>query len=191
MREDRDLLRAARRGDLRAAEQLVERHHRMVRALACRLAPHPDDGDDVAQEVFLAALRGLERFRGEGSVAAWLRGIVRNQARLAWRRCARDRSVHFDDLAAYIEDLAENTAATDEHDPARADALAHCLDQLDPRARRLIELRHVKGLSSLAIGELMGAKPPTVRTTLVRLHARLHDCIRRRLQRNAVELRHG
>ncbi|MFW5752605.1 MAG: RNA polymerase sigma factor [Planctomycetota bacterium] len=188
---DHDLLRSARRGDLGAAEQLVERHHRMIRALACRLAPHPEDGDDIAQETFLAALRGLERFRGEGSVAAWLRGIVRNQARLAWRRCARDRSVHFDDLAAYIEDLAEEAAAANEHDPARTAALTHCLDQLDPRARRLIELRHLKGLSSLAIGELMGAKPPTVRTTLVRLHARLQECIRRRLQRDAVGLRHG
>ncbi|MFQ5718708.1 MAG: RNA polymerase sigma factor [Acidobacteriota bacterium] len=78
---DEELIRAWRAGEADAFDRLVERHMKRIYALAFRLTGSHDAADDLAQESFIRAHRGLSRFRGEARFGTWLTRILLNLAR--------------------------------------------------------------------------------------------------------------
>jgi len=78
---DEDLLQEARRapeGDLRAFEQLVERHHRRIVANCRYITRDPNNAEDLAQEVLTKAFFGLNRFEGRSTFRHWIQKIKIN-----------------------------------------------------------------------------------------------------------------
>ena len=65
-------------GNDRDIAALFERYHRHVVAWACRITGAYDAANDIAQEVFIKALTGIDRFRGASRVTTWLYSITRN-----------------------------------------------------------------------------------------------------------------
>lgn len=65
-------------GDREAFRVLVERYSKMVFSLAFRMTGNEDDAEDVVQETFLRAYRGLDRFESRSSMATWLFRIATN-----------------------------------------------------------------------------------------------------------------
>ena len=55
-----------------AFDVLVERHRRSVYQLCYRIVGNQEDANDLSQEVFLRAYRGLSRFRGNAALSTWL-----------------------------------------------------------------------------------------------------------------------
>ncbi len=86
--DDRDqvLLQRLAGGDSKAFDEIVADHHAAVARLVYRLLAWDDEADDVVQEVFLAAWRHWPRFRGEATLATWLRRIAVNQCRVRQRK---------------------------------------------------------------------------------------------------------
>ena len=62
--EDMALVERCRRGDLGAFEELYRAHAGKLFSVACRMLGNPSDAEDLLQEIFLAAHRKLESFRG-------------------------------------------------------------------------------------------------------------------------------
>jgi RNA polymerase sigma-70 factor (ECF subfamily) len=85
---DATLVRASMAGDRSAFAQLVRRHHRRVRGLAILLVPDAHAAEDVIQETFLRAYRGLRDCADPDRFGAWVSGIARNHAR-EWLRSRR------------------------------------------------------------------------------------------------------
>ena len=86
--QDRDsaaLVRRAQTGDETAFSEIVTLYERFVFHTAVRVlrmsGGNPDDGEDVAQNVFLKAWRSLDSFRGDCAVSTWLYRITVNAAR--------------------------------------------------------------------------------------------------------------
>jgi RNA polymerase sigma-70 factor (ECF subfamily) len=77
--EDPDL-EGARQGDREAFGRLVRRHHRRVYAAALHILGSHSDADDVTQEAFVRAFRGLASFDGRADVFTWLYRITVNTA---------------------------------------------------------------------------------------------------------------
>lgn len=78
---DEDLLHKVRRapeGDLRAFEQLVERHYRRVVANCRYITRDPNNSEDLSQEVFAKAFFAISRFEGKSSFKHWLQKIKIN-----------------------------------------------------------------------------------------------------------------
>jgi sigma-70-like protein len=103
--EDRDraLVDRARAGDTGAFEMLVRRYQGWVFTLAVRMLGDRAEAEDMAQEIFLKAYRGLKRFKGASRFSTWLYTIANhhclNQLEARRRRpsvCRRagDRSDH-------------------------------------------------------------------------------------------------
>jgi RNA polymerase sigma-70 factor (ECF subfamily) len=65
-------------GDLRAFEELVERHRGRILANCRYMTRSPDDAEDLAQEVFARAFFGLKNFRGQAAFGTWLQRIKVN-----------------------------------------------------------------------------------------------------------------
>ena len=88
--DERALVEAVLRKDRKATAQLVARYADPVYAYVLqRLAPRTDLVDDLVQEVFLGALRGLRSFAGHSSLRAWLLGIARHKVEDHYRAVFR------------------------------------------------------------------------------------------------------
>jgi RNA polymerase sigma factor (sigma-70 family) len=88
---DGELVRRSLEGDTLAFAQLVEKHHGLVFAIALSTAGDVAEAQDVAQEAFVEAWRGLGTLREPTRVGTWIAGIARNIARRWRRRAARRR----------------------------------------------------------------------------------------------------
>src|SRR5262245_971995 len=78
--DEADLIRRCRQGERAAQEQLYRRHRRQVAANLYRVIGQRGELDDLVQEVFVIAFRGLDRFRGEARLSTWLYRICVNVA---------------------------------------------------------------------------------------------------------------
>jgi RNA polymerase sigma-70 factor (ECF subfamily) len=83
---DQALVAAYRRGDQRAAAELVRRHGPAVGRFLYTSGALAADIEDLVQETLFRAFRGLERWRGDASFRSWLFTIAGNLMRDAFRR---------------------------------------------------------------------------------------------------------
>ena len=87
---DDSLLAASRAGDVTAFGHLVERYHNLVCAVAYARTGDRSISEDIAQETFLAAWKGVSRLRDAEKLRGWLCAIARNLAGKAMRRRRRE-----------------------------------------------------------------------------------------------------
>src|SRR5438874_5441241 len=129
-------------------ETLFRRYSRYVAAVALRLLGRDDEIDDVVQEVFLAALRGLGRLREPEAVRGWLATVT---VRIAGRRLRRRKLRALFGLRADVE-LPARDAPPDQR--ALLVRVYRLLDELPVRERVAWTLRHVEGEKREAVARL-------------------------------------
>lgn len=172
-----DLAERVRRGDREAAAELIARYEPRVRLYAAKLAPRPGLAEDIAQKAFLQALQSIERYDPSRDLGFWLQGIVRHVALQEWRELTRRSRVERDDLAAYLEELAEAPA---DDDAARArflKLLRGCIERLPDRAREMVKLHYSLGARCQEVAERLGIQLGAVKMALVRIRRMLRDCV--------------
>src|SRR5690242_18975465 len=79
------VLQAARQGRIGAQEQLFRQFQHAVWTLALRLTDQRADAEEVTQDAFLKALKGLHNYRGDAPFGMWLRQITINEAMMRRR----------------------------------------------------------------------------------------------------------
>lgn len=157
------------------ATELVRRFQaeiwRYLRFLGCEDA----QADDLTQETFLAVIRKPFEHRSDHETSAYLRKVARNQMLMIIRQSKRGPTVQ--DL-----ELAENVWAESvvESSDDYLDALEDCLESVNGRARRAIELHYRNRASRLTIADKLDMKPDGVKTLLRRTRALLRQCIERK-----------
>lgn len=156
-------------------EAVVRRYEGYARALAARLAPTVAEADDIAQEAFLVLLTRRDDYDLGIDAKPLLAAIVRNLARQAWDRHIRGSRFRRDELAAYLEEMAEDDAPL--YEEACKLALRRCLEKASDKERTLINLRYTAGCGSQDIAERLSTSAEAVRMALVRIRVRLKGCI--------------
>jgi len=68
-------------GDQEAFDEIVSRYRERVYQLALRVIRNPQDAEEVTQDTFIRAFRGLANFRGDSALVTWLYQIANNLAR--------------------------------------------------------------------------------------------------------------
>jgi RNA polymerase sigma-70 factor (ECF subfamily) len=186
--EDRALIDRVRNGDRRASSLLFRRHADDVYRRLTRLVGPDPEREDLVQEVFIAAFRGLARFRGDASFSTWLYKVSVHVAYAHLRRRKRrplDAEDALDKLAMDPE-LGPEARATQRQQLQRALAF---LDRLKPDKRIAFVLREVEGMSLAEIGELVDAKPAAVGQRVKYAQAELTAMIERDQKRRHREER--
>ena len=169
----------ARKGDDDAFRELVELHHRQIYRLAMRvLNCDRNHAEDVCQEVFLRAFRGLPRFDGGVRFGAWLHTIAMNVCISEYRKrraLKRDRRTLSIDAPIGGHDDLHIDPLSNEVDPgARADqrefanAVREAVAQLPEEFRHAVLLRDMQNLSYEEIAGILGVPPGTVRSRIHR-----------------------
>ena len=177
MKDQEHIIARARRGDADAFEQLVAAYRNQVFRLAMRMCGNEADADEVAQEAFLSAWKGLPNFRGESRFSTWLYQLTNHAAIDRLRREKRQ---------AAAEDIDGITAADDGLSPQqqveRAETrreVRSALMQLPEEYRQVLVLRFMQELSYEEIGQTLKLPAGTVKSRLNRAKAQLKDILSR------------
>lgn len=214
-RTEPELVAAVGRGDEGAFEVLFGRYRERIGAYAYRILCDHALSEDVAQEVFIAALRQLRDAERPIAFKPWIYEVAKNTCIDELRRTRRRRQVPLE---------AERTPADDEtglpsrdqqpdlpsRDPPpdaaleskqRLDDLCGAFRGLSETHHRVLVLRELDGLSYLEIGERLGMSRAVVESTLFRARQRLAEeyeelisgrrCQRVRLMLDAHQPRSG
>lgn len=160
-----------------AVEAFVRRHQgptwRFLRLCGCPA----DAADDLVQEALLAALHKRIVDRDDGAAAAWLRGAAGNLWRMHLRGNARRAAC----TAKAVAERAIVLCTADDDGEAWLAALRGCLQQLDGRARELLEHSYGHSAPRETIAAAMGLRPEGVKTYLRRVRDILRQCVLRRI----------
>jgi RNA polymerase sigma-70 factor, ECF subfamily len=168
---ERELLRRARAGDEDAFAELVVMHADRVYATLRRFGLDPTEADEVAQEVFLRAWRGLPRFEQRAQFSTWLYRIAFNEAQRRLSRRAARRVEPGVDREDPIVTLPESPALGPEAralDREFAGMLERALGQLPDDWRMAVVLRDIDGLSTREAAEIVGVREAAFKSRLHR-----------------------
>lgn len=172
---DAVLVRRFLDGDDHAFEALFRKYQSPIYGLVSRMVPG-EDAQDLTQDVFCNALRGLRTFRGDSKFSTWLYSIARNVClnRIRHNSCVREESLEaMSEERPYVElhdHSADVEALVEQHE--LQDLVASVLSTLPTEQRLLIILRDFEQLSYEEIGQITD-------TSLANVKSRLH---RARLQ---------
>ena len=178
---DTELVRRFKEGDQNAYSEIVRRYQNRVYTMCLRWMKDPHIAEEVAQDVFLALFRALERFRGDAQLSTWIYRVVVNHCKN--RRLYRQRrhvnkhesleGERDDDMPA--RQIASDGPGTDAftHQSEAQVLVQEGLARLDEEQRQIIVLRDVQDLSYEEIGEILDLPRGTVKSRLHRARAQL------------------
>src|SRR5580700_1122197 len=184
--EDQSLVLRARSGDRQALEDLVQRHQAWIYNIAVRMLHHPQDAEDVTQEILIKVLTRLSSFEGRSSFRTWLYRIVVNHV-LNMKRGrveVRHASIDFASYGAALDDtpeleLADPKGTSAETDLLVSEAMISCTSGmllcLDREQRLTFILGAIFGVSDTVAAEVLEISPDNFRQRLARARRDLRN----------------
>lgn len=187
------LVAAAKRGDERAFETLVEHNQPRIYSLALRYTRVHEDAEDVVQQTFQKAFVYLHKFEGKSFFSTWLTRIAINEALMLLRKGRAIREVSIDD-----SNIEGGTAPALEIPDASPDPEAKYLQregvrilfaamgQLRPGMRAAIELRELGELTPLETARRMGLSVNAVKSRVFHGRRKLREKLLRYMSRTNI-----
>jgi RNA polymerase sigma-70 factor (ECF subfamily) len=185
---DKLLLDRYRQGDDRAFDDIVRRYHEPIFRRVFGLLRNHEDAEEVTQDTFLRARRGLETFRGDAAFSTWLYQIATNLAHnrywFWWRRRRHD-AVSLDGAVSAGSELTLAEVLPDEAPNPGQEAVTRelverveaAMQQISPSHREILTLRNVKDLSYEEIAALLDLSLGTVKSRIARARDALKQAL--------------
>ena len=160
---DAELLALVAEGSSAALETLYRRHGPWLAARLSRRCADPAVVDDALQDTFVAVWKSAGKWSGKGEPAAWLWGIaVRRLVDALRKRPPMAYPIEEPDLSP-VESAEERVLLGVEHGD-----LAGALGRLSPELRSVVQATILDGLTTREAGQLLGLRPGTVKTRMMR-----------------------
>jgi RNA polymerase sigma factor (sigma-70 family) len=178
---DHQLVTAVRAGDDRAFERLYERYHRRIAAYIYGMVNDYARAEDIAQDVFMSALRRMRETERSIAFKPWIYEIAKNACIDQFRRSRRAEEVSYDaeeglgaaDFGRLVTSGPTPDAAVDQK--MSLDHLCGAFGGLSETHHEILVMRELEGLSYREIGERLGMSRPSVESTLFRARRRLTE----------------
>jgi RNA polymerase sigma-70 factor, ECF subfamily len=176
---DLQLVERCRGGDDSAFEELYRRHAGRLYNLAYRMAPSPQDAEDLLQDIFLLAHRKLEGFRGESSLGTWLYRLAMNHCLDVLRHRHTRMGQHTDSLdAPEAPQVAARVPLLG--GVSRLD-LERAIARLPPACRAAFLLHDVEGLGHLEVAKVLGVSEGTSKSQVHKARMRIRAYLSREI----------
>ena len=157
---------------------LLLSHRAMLLGYIASIVRDSDLAEDVFQNVSLVVLNKAHQLRNDDAFPQWARRIARLEALSARRSHLRSPEL----LDQSMLELVEDEWSASDADPTEwRVALRECVEKLSPKARKLIELRYLEGLSAGDVAERVNSSLNTVYVALTRTYRHLARCVESRL----------
>ena len=187
--DSEDLIQRMKKGEDAAFAALVRSNWDKVFSRAYGLLKNREDAEEVAQDTFIRAKRGVSSFRGECSASTWLHRIATNLARNKywyWWRRKRGESLSIDSsLTGEASDISIIDTMQSEAPTPSDDALTSEFEQLLPQAMATLDekyaqvllMRTERELSYDEIAEELNISVGTVKSRLSRAREQLREAL--------------
>lgn len=162
---------------MKAAEELFRRYHAPVRQLVGRMLRQAPETEDLVQEVFLKAFRGIHGFKGESSFKTWIYQIATNtclnhlaKAERKYAHDALEQPIGPDGELTLADRLASSKPGPEATLETREvyERVVSAIDRLSPEFRAVVVLRDLQDLSYEEVAESLGLNLGTVKSRLAR-----------------------
>jgi RNA polymerase sigma factor (sigma-70 family) len=172
---------SVRAGDDRAFERLYERYHRRIAAYIYGMVNDYARAEDIAQDVFMSALRRMRETDRPIAFKPWVYEIAKNACIDQFRRARRAEEVSYDaeeglgaaDYGRLVTTGPTPDVAVDQK--MSLDHLCGAFGGLSETHHEILVMRELEGLSYREIGERLGMSRPSVESTLFRARRRLTE----------------
>lgn len=175
---DEELVQRAQQDDERAFGMLVQRYESKVYSLALRMVRNPEDAEDVLQDTFLRAFRGIKSFLGNSTFSTWIYRIAANSALMRLRKKQLP--------TVSIEDAEERETPISITDwkPGPVEqlltqetlrAMEEAIESLPPEFRQVFILRDVEELSNAEVAEILDLSVAAVKSRLHRARLKVRN----------------
>ena len=168
------LVERARRGDERAYEAVYRRYVGRVYAVSLRMCGDAQMAEEITQDTFVKAWRGLDRFRGDSQFTTWLHRITVNlvlqNRRSLGRRAAKEEATDdVDGLGRSVRPAQTGTKID----------LERAIAGLPAGARDVIVLRDVQGYKYREVADMLGVAVGTVKAQVHRARKMVQENLER------------
>ncbi|MEQ8713512.1 MAG: sigma-70 family RNA polymerase sigma factor [Cyclobacteriaceae bacterium] len=165
-----ELINASRLGSRDAQYQLYKLYNKAMFNVSLRITNHWEEAEDVVQESFVKAFRGLDSFRGDSTFGSWLKRIVINDSLTK----VKARKLHFTPMDESLEYLPDDD--DEGYDIERALSVANvkaAMNQLSDGYRTVLSLYLLEGYDHGEIAEILDITESTSKTQYKRAKDRL------------------
>lgn len=176
------LVQQAKDGHEPAFEQLVRMYQSDVRGFLSRRIGNSPTIDDVAQDVFIAAIRNITQLKDNSSVRGWLLGITRNKLIDHLRKVSRQKATGCEHIESILAcDSLERTSGSSPMEQDMLDSLKQCISNLKPKSQELVNRFYFDNETAEQISNHSNVTSSAVRMSLLRIRKSLAKCIRNSL----------
>ena len=174
---DYALTQRASEGDMKAFEELYERHNRRVYSLCLRMTANVTEAEDLAQEVFIQLFRKIGSFRGESAFTTWLHRLTVNQVLMHFRKrgVRLEQTTEDGETPVQVVKGTENPSAMPIVDRI---ALDKAIAQLPPGYRTVFTLHDIEGHEHEEIARMLGCSVGTSKSQLHKARMKLRALLR-------------
>lgn len=177
-------IKALKAGDRKAFAAMVDAYSPKLYKLALRMSGDPLEAEEILQEAFLKAYRGLENFRGGSKLSTWLYRITANEALMRHRKHELEK-VPIDeplllDNGAEIPRELKDWCCLPEAELMSAEAqdtLDIAINSLSPALRAAFVLRDLHGLSTREAADVLQISEAAIKTRLLRARLQLREIL--------------
>ena len=175
-RQDQEVINQVLQGDHQAYRILVDRYSPMVYTLAIRLVQNREDAEEVAQDAFIKAYRGLSAFKGSAKFSTWMYKIA-YRAGLDYlkKRKRQPYTVQADEARTMMQEPYDS--ATPLEAKERAQLIKEAIAVLPGELGSLILFYYYEELSLREISEITGKTENSVKVSLHRGRKRLAELL--------------
>jgi RNA polymerase sigma-70 factor (ECF subfamily) len=177
--DDKQLVSEFKAGKVEMFDELVNRHSRIIYQTVFGLLHDHHDAEEVVQDAFMRAFRGLKNFRGDANFGTWLHRIAVNLARNKYhwnRRRGSEVNLSIQALADNPDGNGEELPLPDErYKPGAAlekkeemQELMQNMNELSDSLRETMVLRHVHNMPYEKIAEIQKCRTGTVKSRIAR-----------------------
>jgi RNA polymerase sigma-70 factor (ECF subfamily) len=164
--------------------RLLKQSDRRISGYIFSLVPHWADAEDLIQETSVRLWEQFHAYQPGTDFAAWACTVAHYMV-LAYRKRAQRNRLQFS--SEIFELLGDELDLSADARSGRLEALAECLNRCDPRSRHLLQLCYEHGAVIKDVAEQLGRTVQGVYMALSRLRKALHDCVEKKLRKEAAE----
>ncbi len=178
-------LAALRQGNRQEFTKVVNAYSDRIYRLALKMLHDPQDAEDILQETFIKAYRGMSNFKGNSKVSTWLYRIAANEA-LMMLRSRKGKEVSYqqplqsDDGQTYTPMKLVDWCCLPEAELLSSEAMDYldrAIDLITENLRAVFILRDIEGLSTAETAQILEISEAAVKTRLSRARLRLRELL--------------
>ena len=173
------LAQSAAKGDMRAFEEIYNRHHRRVYSLCLRMLQNTAEAEDLTQEVFIQLYRKIGSFRGDSAFTTWLHRLTVNQVLMHFRK----RTVKFEKTTEEGETPVQIVPGTENSGKmpiVDKIALENAIAQLPTGYKNVFVLHDVEGYEHEEVARILGCSVGTSKSQLHKARLKMRKLLQKK-----------